>query len=67
MEKGIKGMVKRIGNAEERFIAWAMETADLSREQSVKALATYRKAKAIKIWARRNLMTKSGFMVLTKI
>jgi hypothetical protein len=36
-------------NAEERFIEFAMETADINREEAIIVLRVYRKAKVVKI------------------
>jgi len=47
--KGAHAVATRIVNAEERFISYAMEVANISRDEALKALATYRKVKAIKI------------------
>lgn len=46
--KGTRAMAQRIVNAENRFIAFALAQG-LTREQAEKALATYRRVKAIKI------------------
>ena len=47
--KGTEAVAQRMVNAEEGFLEFAMQTAGLTREQAVTALAEYRKAKAIKI------------------
>jgi len=49
ISKGAYAVAVRITNAEERFISYAMEVANISRDEAIKALATYRKVKAIKI------------------
>ncbi len=46
---GTRDVAQRIVNAEESFITWAMETGDLTRDEAERALATYKKAKAVKI------------------
>lgn len=47
--KGAKAVAQRIVNAEEAFLSFAMESAGLTREQALTALARYKKDKAIKI------------------
>ena len=49
MTKGFQNAAQRITNAEERFLGYAMETAGLTRAEALTALATMRRAKAIKI------------------
>ena len=46
---GTKAVAQRIVNAENRFIEFAMKQGDLTREQAIKALEAYKKAKAVKI------------------
>jgi len=46
---GTRAIAQRIENAENKFVEFAMESAGLTREQAVKALESYKKAKAIKI------------------
>ncbi len=46
---GTRDVAQRIVNAEESFLAFACETAQLTRPEALRALAAYRKAKVIKL------------------
>ncbi len=48
-DTGARNVASRITGAENRFIEFAMETAELSRPEAERALARYKKDKAIKI------------------
>ena len=43
MHSEFKPIAQRLANAEERFIAFAMETADLTRSEAINALGYLRK------------------------
>jgi len=47
--QGTRDVAQRMVNAEERFLSYAQEFGNLTREQAIKALEAYRKAKVIKI------------------
>lgn len=47
--KGTKDVAIRFVNAENRFIAWVIETCGCTAQQAEKVLKVYRKAKAVKI------------------
>ncbi len=49
MVNAYRNVAERIVNAEERFIEYAMTTANLDRAAALRAFAAYRRAKAIKI------------------
>lgn len=49
IKTGCKNLAEREAAAAERFVAYAMERAQLTREQAITALATYRKAKVVKL------------------
>jgi hypothetical protein len=49
MEQGLRNVAQRITNAEERFITYAMETANLDRQAAIRALLALRAAKVLKI------------------
>jgi hypothetical protein len=44
-----RDIAQRIVNAEESFLAFACETAHLTRPEALRALDAYRKAKVIKL------------------
>jgi hypothetical protein len=48
IEPGLRNVAQRSADAENRFIAYAMEHGQLSRDQALIALAAFRKARAIK-------------------
>lgn len=48
MSEGARNMAQRMVNAEERFLAFAQETAGLNREEALTALVMYRKCKAVR-------------------
>jgi hypothetical protein len=49
IEPGLRGLAQRSVNAENSFIAYAMEHGRLSRDQAATALATFRKARVIRL------------------
>lgn len=48
IEPGLRNVAQRSVQAEDRFIAYAMEHGSLSRDQAQAALAAFRKARVIK-------------------
>lgn len=48
IEPGLRGLARRSVDAEDRFIAYAMEHGRLSHGQAETALAAFRKARVIK-------------------
>jgi hypothetical protein len=48
IEPGLRNVAQRSVDAENRFIAYAMEHGQLSRDQALIALAAFRKARALK-------------------
>src|SRR3990172_921409 len=48
IEPGLRNVARRSVDAENRFIDYAMEHGQLSREQAKAALASFRKARVIK-------------------
>jgi len=49
MEPGLRAVARRSLDAEERFLAYAMEHGRLDRDQALAALAAFRKVRAIKL------------------